>query len=124
MSNDISKKESREMLKGYAKGFDVPYGRVLKLYHIYRKDGLSREESVDAVYDRLASLIDDIHRSAEALETSVEWASKVIGDKAALEHYRSHTRNTLNKIKKHLNTNWEVEEDKWDYDDKDEYWEM
>ena len=117
ISNDISKKESREELKGFAEGFDIPYRRVLELYHIYRKEGLSRDESVNKVYERLDSITEDIHKSAEALETSVKWAARAIGEKTALEHYRFHTRNIPKRVKKYVNTDWKSERDKWDYDD-------
>ena len=117
MSNDISKKESRKELKSYAESFDVPYRRVLELYHIYRKDGLSREQALNEVYERLASITDEIHKSADVLEDVVKSASRVIGDKAALEHYRFYTRNIPKKVKKYVNTDWESKKDKWDYDE-------
>jgi len=117
MSNDISKKESRGMLKWYAEGFHIPYRRILKMYHLYREDGLSRDKSVSEVYDWLGRLTEDIRRSAEVLESNVKGAASVIGEKAALGYYRSHIRNIPKRVNKYVNTNWESERDKWDYDD-------
>ena len=116
-SNDISKKESREKLKELAEIFGIPYRRVLELYHAYRKDGLSRDESVDNVYDWLYSLTESIRKSAEVLEDKVKWAAKTIGEKAALEQYRFHTRNIPNRVRKYTKTNRESGRDKWDYDE-------
>jgi len=122
MSDDISKKESRERLREHARYSGIPYRTVLKMYHTYREDGLSRERSVDEVYDWIDRLETDIRKYSSLLESSVKGAATVIGEKLALQHYRSNVRDIPKAVRKYVKDRkyrepWESENDKWDYDD-------